>query len=127
MDDNALAVFRDIVRARDFNAWTQVDLYHAANLAIALADIEQERRQLRDEGHVIVNGRGNPVQNPRHQVIEVLSRRTVALSRMLHVHPEATQGEARHQTAKNSQGRQVREDVERQADESDGLIAPPVH
>lgn len=127
MQDDALAVFYDIVRARDVTAWTQVDLHHAANLAICLADIESERRVLRHEGNVIMNARGTPVQNPRHQVIETLSRRSVALSRMLHVHPEATQGESRHQKAKNSQGRKTREGVDKHTDDDDGLIAPPVH
>ncbi len=127
MDDDARVVFDDIVRARDFTAWTQVDLYHAANLAICLSEIESERRVLRQEGHVIENGKGNPVQNPRHQVIEVLSRRSVALSRMLHVHPEATQGESRHQKERNSKGRETAQKVSDQVDDSDGLIAPPVH
>ena len=127
MDDAAREVFNDIVRARDSTAWTQVDLYHAANLAICLAEIEQERRVLKQEGHVIENGKGNPVQNPRHQVIEVLSRRSVALSRMLHVHPEATQGESRHQKQRNTKGRETADAVNNQVNDSDGLIAPPVH
>lgn len=49
-------------------------------------------------GDIIENDRGAPIINPRHALLEVLSRRSVALSRMLHVHAEATQGESREQS-----------------------------
>jgi phage terminase small subunit len=69
----------------------------AGNLARAMADCEALQAQLDAEGHVIENQRGTPIANPLHSVIETLTRRVVALSRMLHVHPEAKQGESRHQ------------------------------
>jgi hypothetical protein len=53
--------------------------------------------EIAEQGNIIENDRGTPIINPRHTLLEVLTRRSVALSRMLHVHAEATQGESRQQ------------------------------
>lgn len=83
-----------IVRARAADTWTAVDLAHAANLARCQADIERLSGELIAEGDVVTNARGTPVVNPKHTLLETLSRRAVALSRMLHVHAEATVGKS---------------------------------
>jgi hypothetical protein len=53
-----------------------------------------------------------------------MSRRSVALSRLLHVHAEATSGESRHQVSRSEKQREmqaIKEDV------ASDLIARPVH
>jgi len=127
LPDYARAVFDSIVRARDYNAWTEVDLHHAVNLATCLADLEHERKMLREEGNTVVNAKGTPVQNPRLQVTEVLSRRSVAITRLLHVHPEATEGESRHQKKRSSKQREVEDAKKEKPDDNDDLIARPTH
>lgn len=72
-------------RARD--TWTDTDLTTAANLARTQADIEHLQARLDAEGYVI-GGKVSPVAT----LIETLSRRAVALSRVLHVHAQATVG-----------------------------------
>ncbi|VTU29721.1 hypothetical protein H6CHR_03251 [Variovorax sp. PBL-H6] len=72
-------------RARD--TWTQTDLATAANLARAQADIETLQAQLDAAGYLI-EGKANPLA----AMVETLSRRAVALSRVLHVHAQATVG-----------------------------------
>jgi hypothetical protein len=72
----------------------------AGNLARAKADVERIQSEIDAEGDVIENQRGTPVLNPKHALLEVLSRRAVALSRMLHVHAEATNGNSRDQKGK---------------------------
>jgi hypothetical protein len=89
-----------IVRARARATWTESDLEIAANLARAKADVERIQSEIDVEGDVIENQRGTPVLNPKHALLEVLSRRAVALSRMLHVHAEATNGNSRDQKGK---------------------------
>ena len=114
-----------IVRARDYKSWTASDLEHAANLARCKADIERLQVEINEEGDTIINQRGTPIVNPKHTLLETLSRRSVALSRMLHVHAEATVGESRHQTKRSSMQRELEDN--RQQSETDSLIAPPMH
>ncbi|AUL48466.1 TerS protein [Bordetella trematum] len=74
-----------IARARD--TWTDTDLAHAANLARTQADIERLHHLVSKELDVV-----DMDINPKHKLIETLTRRAVALSRMLHVHAQATVG-----------------------------------
>ena len=120
---NAMPTWDAIVRARDYASWTQIDLEHAANLACCLADLERLRCEVREEGDTVINARGTPIQNPKHNLMEVLSRRSVALSRLLHVHAEATVGESRHQTKRSEKQREM----QAAKDDADDLIARPVH
>jgi hypothetical protein len=117
--------WNSIVCARAYSSWTDSDLELAANLARCKSDIERLQNDIDKEGDVLENQRGTPVVNPKHQLLETLSRRSVALSRMLHVHAEATQGESREQAK-----RKKPEEAARQALDSmggDALIAPPMH
>lgn len=84
-----------IVRARARDTWNESDLVAAANLARARSDIERLQRDIDAEGDVLVNERGTPIMNPRHALLETLSRRSLALSKALHVHAEATVGNSR--------------------------------
>lgn len=81
-----------IVTARARDRWDNADLEIAANLARCKADIERLQSEIDREGDVLENARGTMVMNPKHTLLETLSRRAVALSRMLHVHAEAKQG-----------------------------------
>lgn len=84
-----------ITGARAANSWNDSDLAKAGNLARCQSDIERLSVELMDEGDIIVNDRGTPIVNPKHSLLETLSRREVALSRVLHVHTEATVGRSR--------------------------------
>jgi hypothetical protein len=79
-----------IMTARARHLWTEIDLAHAATLARCMADVERLTREVQIEGDVI----GERL-NPKHKLIETLSRRAVLLARLLHVHPEATIGRSR--------------------------------
>ena len=63
--------------------------------------------------------------NPRHTLLETLSRRAVSLSRSLQVHAHATQGESRDQGKKATKQRQAEKVIEEQDD--DDLIPRAVH
>jgi hypothetical protein len=84
-----------IVRARPRDTWNESDLVAAANLARCRADIERLQAEIDDEGDVLTNDRGTSIMNPKHALLEVLSRRSLALSKALHVHAEATVGNSR--------------------------------
>ena len=79
-----------IVTSRARETWTTIDLCTAANLARTQADIEQLQTRLDIEGYTLDSGKVNPVA----ALVERLTRRTVALSRVLHVHAIATVGKS---------------------------------
>ena len=120
--DEAMPHWWAIVRAREYDAWTGPDLEHAANLACCLNDCERLRHELREEGDVIDNKKGTPIVNPKHNLLETLSRRSVALSRMVHVHAEATAGKSRDDAKRSQKQREV---SDKTAEDDDGLLAGP--
>lgn len=81
-----------VMRNRPRHKWNTADLATAAMLARAQFDVERLQREIDAEGDVI-DGK----LNPKHALVDKLGRRIVTLSRLLHVHPEATQGRAREQ------------------------------
>lgn len=109
-----------IVRARIQKNWTDVDLENAANLARCKSDIERLQIDIEREGDVIENQRGTPIVNPKHSLIETLTRRAMALSKMLHVHAEATVGRSRNEARENSKPQPSKK-------EGDDLLAKPRH
>ena len=121
----ALPFWRSITSARAADRWNNSDLETAAELARTKAKIERLNIELVTEGDIITNDRGTPIVNPKNSLLETLTRRLVALSRMLQVHAEATQGKSEKQVAANktqSRHRRTVEDLE-----GDDLIAMPSH
>lgn len=119
-----LPFWRAITRARAREVWTEVDLVHAANLARCQADIERLQREIRRMGDVLKNDRGTPVANPRHVLLETLSRRAIALSRMLTITPRSASPNAwRDDAAKKRAEDEARQALEvggpGQADDDD--------
>lgn len=114
-----------IVRARTRESWTDSDLVMAGNLARCLSDIERLQQEIDFEGDVILNDRKTQVINPKHSLLETLSRRAVALSRTLQVHAQATQGESRDQGKKATKQREAEKVLAQQDD--DDLIPRAVH
>lgn len=99
--DAAMKFWRSITKARSAERWNDADLEVAAELARTKANIERLNAEIEAEGDVIKNDRGTPIVNPKHSLLETLTRRMVALSRMLQVHAEATQGKSRDQVKSN--------------------------
>lgn len=116
-----------IVRARDYTTWTDNDLIQAGNLARCYADIERLQDELDVEGDVIVNAKGTQIVNPKHALLETLSRRAVALSRIVQVHAQATQGDSKAQKKRNVAQREAQQTVGDLLDDDDGLLAGPMH
>lgn len=81
-----------LMRNRPRHRWNDADLATAAILARAQCDVERLQGEIAREGDMV----GDRV-NPKHGLVDKLGRRIVTLSRLLHVHPEATTGRARDQ------------------------------
>lgn len=118
-DDHTFWV--DIVKARARSEWTQADLVVAAQLARCMADIEAESITLDDEGSVLTNERGTKVMNPRHAILEQLSRRQMALMRSLRIAGVAT-GDTRDLEKARKLQRQA-EEVQKEITADDDLLA----
>jgi hypothetical protein len=97
------------MRARTRDEWTDADLIAAAQLARCQQEIELESEALEDEGSVIENARGTQVMNPRHSVLEQLSRRQLAIMRSLRITGSST-GERKEDLVK---ARRVQQGAER--------------
>lgn len=79
-----------VVRNRPRHRWNDADLTTAAILARAQCDIERLQRELATEGDLTASG----TLNPKHRLLETLTKRVATLMRLLHVHAEATIGRA---------------------------------
>ena len=115
--------WNSIVSARARDRWNDADLEIACNLARCKSDIERLQKEIDKEGDIITNERGTPIVNPRHNLLETLSRRSVALSRMLQVHAEATQGKSREQVKTNKAQEKAANAINQYS--TDDLIARP--
>lgn len=114
-----------IVRARASEEWTDVDLAHAGNLARCMADIERIQAEIDAEGDTLTNDRGTVVMNPKHSLLETLSRRSIALCRSLQVHAHALQGDSREQKKRAETRKGAQATAQRFNDED--LLAAPIH
>lgn len=86
----------------------------AVQLARCQIDIERESLLLEAEGSVIENGRGTPVMNPRHAVLEQLARREMALMRAMGMNAAAgMKDRSAQQSARKTerQAGQIREEL----------------
>ena len=119
-----LPYWQAIVRARARNTWNVVDLQHAANLARCQCDIERIQKEIAKEGDTLVNDRGTKVLNPKHALLETLTRRSIALSKHIQVHAIATVGESKQSRAKNTAQKGAQDAIQK-TKESDDLLARP--
>lgn len=78
-----------IIAVRAASSWNSADLMHAARLARCHADIERVQQEIDEDGEMEAN--------QKHRLLETLMKRAVYLSRLLHVHAEATCGKSEQQ------------------------------
>jgi hypothetical protein len=116
--DGDMPFWNSVVCARPRESWNDADLEIAANLARTKADIERIQQELDEEGDTLVNERGTVHTNPKHNILEVLSRRAVALSRITHVHTAATHGPSQDQVPKVTAAKKAEEQVSRTVGDS---------
>ena len=96
----------------------------AANLARTKSDCERLAKEIEVTGDIVINQKGTPIVNPQHTLLETLTRRAVALTRLLHCHPEAKEGPSEKQPARNTANRNAKAQV---AELSDEALLPGIH
>lgn len=77
------AVFQLFCSGKAPSDWLEHELVHVAQLAVLTVKHQEVMQQLEDEGVVIINARGTPIQNPLFSVADSLLRMSLALSRSL--------------------------------------------
>lgn len=75
--------WRDILRARAREEWTDLDLVLAAQLARCQADIEIEQDKIYAEGSILLNDRKTMVTNPRLRALNELKQSQLATVKAL--------------------------------------------
>ena len=98
-----------IVLARARDTWTEPDLILAGQMARAQADIERLNGDIERIGPIITAANGQPIISAEVKLQELLTRRVMALARMLHVHAEATIGKSEDSANALGNERQARE------------------
>ena len=112
MTPECMKIWSILMRTREYAMWTEVDLEHAVNLASTFADMEKLRRELRNESDITISETGVEKISAKHLLIDILTKRAISLSRLLHVHPEATAGKSTFQVNRNKKHRQIVKDLE---------------
>lgn len=123
LNENEMLYWAAITRARAREDWTEIDLYHAWNLAKLEWLIEQSHNEIEEEGMTVTNGKGTQIDNPAFSRLEKLTRLALSLSTKLHIHAEATVGKSEDSANQATKQREAR----RALDDLDGLIAMPQH
>lgn len=113
----------EIISSRARETWTLPDLVKAAQLARCLSDIERVQVAVNEQGDTIINTRGTKIVNPLHALLETLTRRSLGLSKALHIDATATQGRSNKTGEKTKAEKEAKEAVE--ATEEDDLIPGP--
>jgi hypothetical protein len=116
--------FDEIVAGRAPAEWSTPDLLLAVNLARCFYDVERISAEVASEGDTVATPRGGVAVNPKHSLLEVLSRRSVALMRMLHLHAQARNGRPEEQAKKRGVVQAARDAIDRgAAGDEDDLLA----
>jgi hypothetical protein len=113
--------FGIIVRSRETDTWSEVDLVTGANLAQELALIEVIRADLAAEGLAITNDRGTPVSNPKNNALTSHVSAMQSLQRMLGLSASQKGMATGSQRQRNHAEMQARRVVKRAA--ADSLLA----
>ena len=81
--------WRSVMLARESGYWLDAELILAGHLARCMADVERVAADLDAEGDVIANPGASLAMNPRRRLLDLLSARAAALTRVLGLHGRA--------------------------------------
>ena len=108
--------WNSIVLLKPADEWSEPDLHFVAQLARAHLDCQRLQAEIEQTGDF-----SEGKLNLRHTLLETLSRRTMALARLLQVHSRARHGETRDQ----AHNRQLATDTRAVLSREDNLFARP--
>lgn len=123
MNEVDIRLFNEIIDEAPNITWTGHTIRVAAILARTLHDMLEDQRELRDEGSVLMNDKGNYVMNPRRTACQGYAGQIINLRRTLALH--ATAGTSKRDVGKRRNYQKGAED--NAPEDEDDLIpmAPP--
>lgn len=89
LPDGALPIWRAVIASRPGGGWSEFDQLLAAYLARCLADIARLNRALEIEPEVTQARTRSSIIDPRARIVDILVRRSAALTRSLGLHGRA--------------------------------------
>lgn len=81
--DDELIIWRQMTALRTKDAWRDFDLILLAKIVKLEAEIRKIQETIRVEGHLILNARGTPIENPLFRVVDTLQRQQLAIIRSM--------------------------------------------
>lgn len=109
LHDDAGPFWDEIIAARAKSEWSDHDLACASDLANAMAQLVENRRELRDEGEVLATDKGSVYANPRVSVVHGLCAQIKAARQSLMIHGRAG-GEARDVARRRGLAKEIERD-----------------
>ncbi len=124
LEDNDFPYWHSVIAEFARAEWSEHQLELAAMLARTLANLEENQRQLRDEGFIIYReggqGRKYEIENPRSRIVKSLTSDILSLRRSLALHARGRESDVKH----TAQRHEIAREIERQAGGADDdLIA----
>lgn len=119
MDELDHILFQEVIDEAPKISWTPHAVRIAAMLARTIRDMLDDQKELRDEGSVISNDRGNFIMNPRRNACQGYASQIMALRRSLALH--ATAGGRTQDVGKR---RQHQKNAQAAAPEDDDDLIP---
>lgn len=109
LSDFDMHFWRAIMNSKAYETWTEFDLIQAANLAISQATIQKLTEEIKAEGVLVKKeGTNTTIPNPKIDAKIKEVDLSIRLSRIIHVHAEATGGRAKDARGKNRSVRDAR-------------------
>ena len=87
-----LAYFDRYSTCRMIEDWSPGDIVRLERLCGWMAEIDEIKRQIKDEGLVVLNQRGTPISNPLLTARDNLERLAMSAEAKLHVYSPALEG-----------------------------------
>jgi hypothetical protein len=118
LDRDEQVIFDEVIGECAAIEWTPHQVTVAAMLAKEILSHQREMVQLRREGSVLTNSRGNAVLNPRVRALHGHAASVLSLRRSLALHARAKGGDARDIARR----RQINRENQTALDDPEGLI-----
>jgi len=122
LTDPELIFFDNIINEIAKAFWTPHQIELAAILARTMNMLNENQRQMRIEGSIVKNHKGNPVISPREKLINDCYDRVISMRRSLSIHARA-QGVNKKDMARRNDQAKATEEMAQHAD--DDLINRP--